>query len=547
MPPRLLRLLLVAVLAWTVNGTGLAQTRLEQLDGLAQRNDAIRLLLILSGVFAVTSATVLVFLASQVQKTFWNDAARVPDAAWRTYLMQLPLGAPEGSIRALISIYVIVFGLLVLVMQKQLGLDNVEAMSGFVGIVITFYFTTRSGEQTTKAVGTAVDAAEKVTNQTEAAVARSQGQIGDAVAATQQATAAVQSAATAVQQIGGAGAGGPADAAIAQGQSGLQRVKADLQITTQVLDTLGGIDKGAGIIGNVATLTRTAGGVVDMIDPLLSGKPDSRKIGEVLNKAQDVLGTLQGAGLPGVLGDAVAGIGGTLGALAPIVSGLTGGPAGLVGGIIVSGIKLYQQSEQFEAWKTALLRKPFSRSVMPPAVDGTAALAALDPTLAPLMAARVGVDDPALATGLMREMLRTDDAGEPLSSVRLAAELFAPEQELGLHDEFHSQQELTEAIAQYRGGLAFVHARARLQGSIDVPVIGDQPARRIDLAELVTAGAQLAVDPRAGGEIERLVYIVEALGKLGFGPDRLLGLATGALDKAANLATQDREQTDHRQ
>ena len=79
-----------------------------------------------------------------------------PDA-WRSYLMQIPLGAPEGSVRALISLFVIIFGMVVLVLQNQLGVKNVEAISGFIGIVITFYFTSRSNDQTQ----TAVDAVHK--------------------------------------------------------------------------------------------------------------------------------------------------------------------------------------------------------------------------------------------------------------------------------------------------------------------------------------------------------------------------------------------------
>ncbi len=508
-------------------------------------------LLVLTGVFILLSAGILMFLSLRVQKIFWSPATTETDATWRTYLTQLPLGAPEGSVRALISIYVIVFGLLVLVLQNQLALANGDAISGFVGIVITFYFTSRAGDQNARAASSAADAASQAANQAQVAVAQTRSQVGDAVAAVNQvmqrthgATIALQNAIETVQHA--AGPPGQPDLVL-QGQSGLRQVKADLQIANQVLGTLDGFDEGTGVVSHAAGLTRAAGGLIDVIDPLLSGTPDAGKIGDVLGRAQDMLGAVQNAGLPGVLGDAVAGLGGTLGALAPIVNGLSGGPVGLVGGIVLSGIKLMQQREQFDAWETALLRKPLTRSVMPPAVDGTAALAALDPALAPLMSARIGSDDPALATELMRELLRTDNAGDPLPTAALAAELFAPGQGLGLRDRFHSEQELAEAISQYRGSLVFVHARSQLAGSIDIPALGDQPARSVGLADLVTAAGRLAVDPRSGSEIERLVYLVRGLAKLDLGPDRLSGLAEDALGKAVTLATQHREQTDQRQ
>jgi hypothetical protein len=530
---------------------------LARSDNRWERNYAMWGLLGLTLVFLILSAIALATLAYKTQKIFWAAAASQvpPEDAWRNYLMQLPLGAPEGSIRGLISFYVIVFGLLVLIFQNQLGLQNVEVIAGFIGIVITFYFTARTADQANKAVTTAVDAANKATEQVQNTVSQvqdtvkaSQQQVDQAVGAASDATKTAQIAATAAQQAtsqAGAGTVAP-DPQVAAGQSKLQSIKGDLQTATQVIGALGSLGVGTGILADAGALTKTAGGLLDAIDPLLSGSPDAGKIGEVMDKAQTALNGLDNAGLPGVLGDAIAGISGTLGALTPIISGISGGPAGIVFGIVMSGIKLLQQKEKFDAWKAALLRTPMNRALMPATVDGTVALAALDPTVSPLMAARLGTVPPAFATELMREMLRTGPSGDPLPAETLAAELFAPGQELGLHDKFKDEKELAEAITGYRSGIVFVNARSQLQGHIDIPAGDGRPATSIDLGSLLTSAAKLGADPRSASDVEKLVYVVEALGKLGLSPDKLVGLAQTAFSKGMDLSKMNRQQSDQK-
>jgi hypothetical protein len=265
--------------------TQLDQAReLARSDNQWERGYAIWGLLGLTLVFLVLSAIALATLAWRTQKVFWTAAAtRIPpEDAWRNYLMQLPLGAPEGSIRGLISFYVIVFGLLVLIFQNQLGLQNVEVIAGFIGIVITFYFTARTTDQANKAVTSAVDAANKATEQVQNTVSQvqdtvkaTQQQVDQAVGAASDATKTAQIAATAAQQAtsqAGAAAGVP-DPQVAAGQSKLEAIKGDLQTATQVIGALGSLGVGSGILADAGALTKTAGGLLDAIDPLLSGSP----------------------------------------------------------------------------------------------------------------------------------------------------------------------------------------------------------------------------------------------------------------------------------
>jgi hypothetical protein len=72
-------------------------------------------------------------------------------------LTELPCGVPDGTIRALISCFIIIFGFLLIGLQKPLGLASAEALTGFIGAVISFYFATRQSEQARAAAAPPAD------------------------------------------------------------------------------------------------------------------------------------------------------------------------------------------------------------------------------------------------------------------------------------------------------------------------------------------------------------------------------------------------------
>ncbi|MBL6078303.1 hypothetical protein JMJ56_09825 [Belnapia sp. T18] len=94
-------------------------------------------------------------------------------------LTELPCGVPDGTIRALISCFIIIFGFLLIGLQKPLGLASAEALTGFIGAVISFYFATRQTEQ----ARAATPAADHTPASTALATARS---VLDAAAAAAQ-------------------------------------------------------------------------------------------------------------------------------------------------------------------------------------------------------------------------------------------------------------------------------------------------------------------------------------------------------------------------
>lgn len=492
-----------------------------------------------AGIFAIVSTAFLVFLVVIMRKSFWNEASKAGAESWRAQLMQLPLGVPEGSVRALISIFVIMFGLLVLVLQNQLGVRSVEAISGFVGIVITFYFTTRSGEQAQKTVEAARDAVSsanaavaKVADDTKAQLAN---------AASTLTGAAIQIAGPAAQS----GAVATADESTPL-QGKLREFRDRLSLVRQVASVASGLGVGTEILSGADTAMQTVDRLVGSIDPLLSGNPDPKAMSTVITSVGAALGPLENAGLPGAFADAIATLRGTLDAAGPIVAGIPGGPVGIVGGIVLAGVKLAQNAQQFEALKTALLRKPFDPALMSGiSVDGNAATVALE--MSPHIKAVLGGSPPVVATTLMREVLRRTPQGAPVPAADLAAELLAnglnaEGQVITLVDRVASVDELTAAIEEYRTSVVYGAARARLDGSIEVPAAGGQAATSIDLRTLTDAAQSLAGIPAAASQIERLVYLAEALGKLPNGSGAAVDLIGSALGMAQGLLPQRAQQ-----
>ncbi|RYI98943.1 MAG: hypothetical protein EON47_18180, partial [Acetobacteraceae bacterium] len=92
-------------------------------------------------VFVAGMAWLLAILAGRLLAE-----ARAGGAAALARLTELPCGVPDGTIRALISCFIIIFGFLLIGLQKPLGLASAEALTGFIGAVISFYFVTRSAE-----------------------------------------------------------------------------------------------------------------------------------------------------------------------------------------------------------------------------------------------------------------------------------------------------------------------------------------------------------------------------------------------------------------
>lgn len=528
-----------------------ARLRLDAPDPTTRRQ-TIAILAGLTGAFALCSMVVFVLLARSVRRVLIAHGQTAGSEGWKAYL-NMPLGVPDGSVRALVSLFVIIFGLVVLVLQKQIGISNVEAISGFIGIVITFYFTARSGNEAQKVADAAQAAASTTQEVVRAAVARSNEVASNAAAST---SAAIDRAALEVRaQLQAAPATLPAPSAPppsegpTAAQSSLRDLRDRLDAVRQIAHAATSLGVGGEIIAGADQAMRTAEGLLGTVEPLLSGRPDAGALAGVLQQVSTALVPLENAGLPGSLADVMATLKGTFDAAAPILAGIPGGPIGIVGGIVMAGVKLAQNQRQFDALKAALLRKPFDPILLPSLVDGVAATAALE--ISPQMRAVLGDAGPAAATELMRLVTRPTDAGQPVPLADLAAQLLASGlnvdgQTLPIAGRVASAAEIVRALEEYRSSLVFNAARSQLDGAVELPASAGRPAATLDLRRLVDATQSLGHDPVMASQIEKLVFLAEALAKLPTGTAGAAGLVAKALEAAEALLpkrTDRREET----
>jgi hypothetical protein len=525
-----------------------ARLRLDAPDPTTRRQ-TIAILAGLTGAFALCSMVVFVLLARSVRRVLIAHGQTAGSEGWKAYL-NMPLGVPDGSVRALVSLFVIIFGLVVLVLQKQIGISNVEAISGFIGIVITFYFTARSGNEAQKVADAAQAAASTTQEVVRAAVARSNEVASNAAAST---SAAIDRAALEVRAQLQAAPAPPSAPPSAEGptpaQSSLRDLRDRLDAVRQIARAAASLGVGSEIIAGADQAVRTAEGLLGTVEPLLSGRPDAGALAGVLQQVTTALDPLENAGLPGSLADVMATLKGTFAAAAPILAGIPGGPIGIVGGIVMAGVKLAQNKRQFDALKAALLRKPFDPILLPSLVDGVAATAALE--ISPQMRAVLGDAGPAAATELMRLVTRPTDSGQPAPLADLAAQLLAAGlnvdgQTLPIAGRVASAAEIVRALEEYRSSLVFNAARSQLDGGVELPASAGRPAATLDLRRLVDATQSLGHDPVMASQIEKLVFLAEALAKLPTGTAGAAGLVAKALEAAEALLpkrTDRREET----
>ncbi len=534
-------------------------------------DNAVWVILGLTAAFVLISTAVILFLAAHVRRSFYEGAAGETEGNWRNYLMQLPLGVPEGSVRALLSMYVVIFGLLVLVMQKRLNLPSVEAIAGFVGIVITFYFTSRSNDQaqkaadeSRKAVGAAVQAVTEATTAAKAIGVASQAQSGlQAVAKLSERLDDIKDSILKAQpgtEADATAAPGSAGAAAPTGTGKLRELQADLQLTRQILGALRELGVGSQLIPDADALAAKADTVLGTIDGAVQGGAGGPELAQLAATAEQLRGTLGEVGVPGMLGGAMSVIASVTTATASAPAGLAagpvglvaagpvglvaGGPVGLVAGLVTSGLQLLADKARFETWKTAVLARPFDPALLLPPVDASAARIALD--LSPLMSSRLEGAPPNVATELLQAAIQPGADGNPPPIADLAHEVFTGADPLGLKTRFASEAELVEALQEYRTSLFFTRARDALSGQVGIPALAGNPAASISLGALLDSAFSLRQDPRAGSALEKIVYLVQALGLLHLDPARLAALVQSGLAAGAAMMGNSRTLEDRR-
>lgn len=408
-------------------------------------------------------------------------------------LLDLPLGVPEGSVRALLSVFIIVFGFLLLALQGPLGLGAGEALTGFIGSVISFYFASRSGEQSRQLVEGAREAVRDAANVASRAAASMARTAGHAAPTPEQQSRLAT----------------------------LREVQAKLQSLRGLVAVAGTLGVGAGAVAGADRALARMDGLLTRITPVLDGQADAETLGRL---AEEVSGALRELGDLGPVGNAVADAMATIGHAAAesgpisrLLGALFGGtalagPAGLVAAVLTGGLALVRDREKFERWKAAMLDTPLDLGLLPPTVDANLAATAL--LRAPLLARHLapgGTMEPALALAVWEAIgITNGQAPEPARS--LAGRILdgAPGDGAAvLRRAFAGNPAaLTEAIEDFRAAMTGAAALAGL----------DLPRLSLGGAEIPTEALGTAVrvarqDGRVATELERMVYLVEAVGK----------------------------------
>jgi hypothetical protein len=329
-------------------------------------------------------------------------------------------------------------------------------------------------------------------------------------------------------------------AALAVAQDSLRQLVADLSTERQGLTVLGRIDTGNQRPVDASALIAAVDNGLQTLRPFLDGNPRSTDVAAAVTRARDLLQTTRDAGLPGLVADSLAVLRGVAEATLPVVTSIPGGPVSIAAGILLGGLKLYQNSKAFDALKSALLIAPYDPDLLPTVPDANNALAALQ--AAPLLAARAGplANSLPFAGAVMQAALRRDPAGALVPSDLVAAALLhsGPGQDFGLAGLFASPDELAEAIEAYRGSLIFNRARQRLKGQDPITVPTDAGGVQLDLAALLDGVLALRTDLRATVAIERLVATVEALAKLPANQQATADLVRRSISQALDILSQ---------
>ncbi|WP_293852793.1 hypothetical protein [Steroidobacter sp.] len=466
-----------------------------------------------------------------------GDAAKRDERLLDTLrLLQMsPFGVPDGTIRAIIALALVAVGLLILLTHKAIGLTGVGEISGLLGTVLGFYFGTRTGESgAQQQAKQATDEANAANTQAAAATARAEEAIRSADNAATQAQEAARTAAT-----GGAGAAA-ADPKSDEARTKLGAMRSRLEVNRQITRALQQQQSGASVAGDAQSTLSKVDALLQSVDLAIRGKVTGQELLDVVQKTEALLPQLEQVGMPGVFGDAIATLKGALSSGVQIAA-VAGNPAGIIGGLVLAGLKLRQQQEQFQKWREAVLLQPYDRSALPIDVTDTTAGVIVEQTeLAKTRLANFPPGQLAGATALVKAALARDANNTPRSAATVAAELYAS---ADFKAAFLSEDELLEAIEEVRQSANFKRVLEALPLVVELPPVNGTPQGvPIQLRTLLELVPLLRRDARVAAELERIAAVVEILkNQTGFTDNELLPLVQQALASGAALAESARQ------
>lgn len=309
------------------------------------------------------------------------------DNAGLAAMKDLPMGLPEGTVRAVLALIVAVVGLPILLFSSALGLD--AAIAGYVNGIITgvfgFYFGTRTTGVPTAAVNGLADAqAEARTKTAEAERLRTEAETAKSTAATV-ATAARAEVENAQQRVAAAGDFGAT----------LDTVQRHLSLARTIARTFGPALPPGLLPDGLDDAIAKAEKVVTAVQGVRAqdAKP------EQMQELADVAASLVGRQSP---------LGALLGQAGPLLGALSiPGLGGVAGVATLLSVATKLGSSQFQRWRARVLAAPLAQGLiefgtLTPELMHAALRSA--PTLAtPLASLPAAKVDAILADAVLRE------------------------------------------------------------------------------------------------------------------------------------------------
>ncbi len=416
----------------------------------------------------------------------------------------LPLGVPEGSVRAAIGVFIVVLGLGAIVFQRALGLGTTGEIAGLLGTVLGFYFGARSsGAEREAAAETARQAVERAA-EAEAGRVRAEAEAAGVRAEALRAEAHSRAASDTEERTKLAEAGRIA-AHVRAAADAIAAIAPDLPIAREAA-------RAAGIAETTLAVVAQAGA-----GDLAGAAARAAALASDL-AGNDPLATLLAEGARG-LTPVLANAGG--------IAAAVGGPLGLAGAVIAGAIGAVRVgAEHYRRWTARVLDRPYGLDLYPEGLaDAPMALAALEasPIFRRAYAEAILLPrDLAAARALMQAALSSEAA-----ALIEAGDGALPPRPIGTAEGFASALELAEGLNEFRRALL-----DRLLDDADpAPVSVPLPGRPIAVPQrTLRAALDAAREDLAGAA---------ALDRLALAAARLA--RSSDIDLAAALARAEKE------
>ncbi|MBI3346108.1 MAG: hypothetical protein HY020_02725 [Burkholderiales bacterium] len=321
------------------------------------------------------------------------------DTAGLAAMKDLPMGLPEGTVRAVLALVVAVVGLPLLLFSNAVGMDT--AIAGYVNGIITgvfgFYFGTRTTGVPAQAVEKIAEDNREALQQTkiasDAKESASQAQ-SEAQAAKEDLGEAEQRADASSDQVQRAG----------KFDATLSTLKRHLGLSKTMLFTLGPLLP-KGLLPDDLDKTIDA---AERAVTAVQGVTAATATGDQLAALTDAFESLTGSG-KSPLGALLQRASPLLQTVLPAIPGL-GAAAGLAT-LISMGVKL--GSSQFQRWRARVLAAPLAQ--------GLIEFGALSPELvrsalnrSPLLSAKLADQPPGIVNGILLDAVLRDDGPQRL-------------------------------------------------------------------------------------------------------------------------------------